>query len=70
MRGKEEAETPCGFKGLVVHRVDEGYQRVGLFYVSKLSFGYFDGCEEQDILFVDGDKKTSQRPRAGDSNDA
>ena len=56
---KQEAETPCEFKGLVLHRAGEGYQRVGLFNASKLPCRYFDNCEEQDILFIDGDKITS-----------
>jgi hypothetical protein len=54
MRGKEGTETPCEFKGLIVHRVDERYHRVALFCVSKLPFGYFYSCEEKDILFAGG----------------
>ena len=72
--GKEEkgtagAEATCEIKGLFLHRVDEGYRRVGLFWVSKIPFRYFDDCVEQDILFIEGDKKSKVGQQGTCQND-
>ena len=56
---------------MVLYKIDVGYLQVGLFTVSgrrgshetgseviyNVASEYFDDCEEEDIVFADGDKK-------------
>lgn len=59
----------CGIVGLLVMKVDDGFERVGLFAMSATHwrngfrdtamfdseiFSYFDDCEEERIVFLDG----------------
>jgi hypothetical protein len=53
------ADSPCTVKGLLLQKDGDCYNRVGMFSVSKLSMDYFDDCKRQDILFIDGDRKST-----------
>lgn len=43
----------CQMKGLMLHRVEEGYRRIEMF-TAFLPCNYFNDHVEQDVIFIDG----------------
>jgi hypothetical protein len=49
-------DTPCQILGIVLHKIGTAYRRIGAYRMQDVTLRYFEGCEEQDIVFADGDQ--------------
>ena len=62
---KDRYWCQCGIAGLVLHKVDDGFERFGMFWMEakdcedgdffdSVVSCYFDDCQEERIVFLDG----------------